>query len=411
MPADQAEAVQKNLDKLGDVDQFLVDELGYNDKDDMYKALSSEQADSVALAINQMKQGNAFIIGDQTGIGKGRQGAALIRYAVKQGSVPVYLTHDAPLLSTVYRDTVDIGSKELRPFVIASDKKQAAITDQDGNLIYDLPSAAEKKRVFDYIKKYGKLPKEYDYVLSTYNQFASGTTDYENGERTSLKLNKGQRLDSPSRLLGQERRDVVEALMGNGYLILDEFHNASGDSGIGHYFQHIVGKAKGVTFISATFAKRPDNMPIYAMRTAMSKAGMEASDLIEAIRTGGTTLQEIMSKTLTESGQMIRRERDMTGVSIDYVPMDEAGSVEEQKTKYDSIIDIFNDIIDFQKRFVDSYLDTRNEELADIQSTITNRKGTKALGIKNQPFASKTFNTVRQLLLGIKAPQAVKRAI
>ena len=411
IPADQAEAVQKNLDKLGDVDQFLVDELGYNDKDDMYKALSSEQADSVALAINQMKQGNAFIIGDQTGIGKGRQGAALIRYAVKQGSVPVYLTQDAPLLSTVYRDTVDIGSQELRPFVIASDKKQAAITDQDGNLIYDLPSAAEKKRVFDYIKKYGKLPKEYDYVLTTYKQFASGTTDYENGERTSLKLNKGQRLDSPSRLLGQERRDVVEALMGNGYLILDECHNASGDSGIGHYFQHIVGKAKGVTFISATFAKRPDNMPIYAMRTAMSKAGMEASDLIEAIRTGGTTLQEIMSQTLTESGQMIRRERDMTGVSIDYVPMDEAGSVEEQKTKYDSIIDIFNDIIDFQKRFVDSYLDTRNEELADIQSTITNRKGTKALGIKNQPFASKTFNTVRQLLLGIKAPQAVKRAI
>ena len=171
--------------------------------------------------------------------------------------------------------------------------------------------------MFDYIKKYGKLPKEYDYVLTTYKQFASGTTDYENGERTSLKLNKGQRLDSPSRLLGQERRDVVEALMGNGYLILDECHNASGDSGIGHYFQHIVGKAKGVTFISATFAKRPDNMPIYAMRTAMSKAGMEASDLIEAIRTGGTTLQEIMSQTLTESGQMIRRERDMTGVSID----------------------------------------------------------------------------------------------
>lgn len=411
MPADQAEAVQKNLDKLGDVDQFLVDELGYNDKDDMYKALSSEQADSVALAINQMRQGNAFIIGDQTGIGKGRQGAALIRYAVKQGSIPVYLTQDAPLLSTVYRDTVDIGSKELRPFVIASDKKQAAITDQDGNLIYDLPSAVEKKRVFDYIKKYGKLPKEYDYVLTTYKQFASGTTDYENGERTTLKLNKGQRLDSPSRLLGQERRDVVEALMGNGYLILDECHNASGDSGIGHYFQHLVGKAKGVTFISATFAKRPDNMPIYAMRTAMSKSGMEASDLIEAIRAGGTTLQEIMSQTLTESGQMIRRERDMTGVSIDYVPMDEAGSVEEQKAKYDSIIDIFNDIIDFQKRYVDSYLDTRNEELADIQSTITNRKGTKELGIKNQPFASKTFNTVRQLLLGIKAPQAVKRAI
>lgn len=83
MPADQQEAVNKNLEKLGDADQFLVDELGYNDKDDLYSHLAAEQVDSVALALQQAKKGNAFIVGDQTGIGKGRQAASFIRYAVK----------------------------------------------------------------------------------------------------------------------------------------------------------------------------------------------------------------------------------------------------------------------------------------------------------------------------------------
>ena len=41
MPADQQEAVNKNLEKLGDADQFLVDELGYNDKDDLYSHLAA----------------------------------------------------------------------------------------------------------------------------------------------------------------------------------------------------------------------------------------------------------------------------------------------------------------------------------------------------------------------------------
>lgn len=183
MPADQQEAVNKNLEKLGDADQFLVDELGYNDKDDLYSHLSAEQVDSVALALQQAKKGNAFIIGDMTGIGKGRQAASLIRYAKKQGQVPVYFTKTAGLLSDVYRDLVDIGSPELRPFVFGS-AKEAAITDSDGKVVFALPSKSEVKRVLDYIEKNGKLPDEYDYVLTTYSQVSNGVYEFdENGAR------------------------------------------------------------------------------------------------------------------------------------------------------------------------------------------------------------------------------------
>ncbi len=410
MPADQQEAVNKNLEKLGDADQFLVDELGYNDKDDLYSHLAAEQVDSVALALQQAKKGNAFIIGDMTGIGKGRQAASLIRYAKKQGQVPVYFTKTAGLLSDVYRDLVDIGSPDLRPFVFGS-AKEAAITDSEGNVVFALPSKSEVKRVLDYIEKNGKLPDEYDYVLTTYSQVSNGVYEFdEDGNRKERKLAKGKSFGAAA-LSGQKRRDAIEKLMGNAYLILDESHTAGGNSGQGNYFQHIIQKAKNVTFFSATFAKRPDNMPIYALRTAMNKGGMKASDLIDAVKRGGATLQEIMSQTLTQCGQMIRRERDMTGVTIDWKAIDDPERVQEQREQYDSIIGLFNDIINFQKKYVSGYVDKRNEELAEIQSTIGIKKGTAALGIKNQPFASKAFNTVQQVLLSLKAKSAAERAI
>lgn len=410
MPADQQEAVNKNLEKLGDADQFLVDELGYNDKDDLYSHLAAEQVDSVALALQQAKKGNAFIIGDMTGIGKGRQAASLIRYAKKQGQVPVYFTKTAGLLSDVYRDLVDIGSPDLRPFVFGS-AKEAAITDSDGKVVFALPSKSEVKRVLDYIEKNGKLPDEYDYVLTTYSQVSNGVYEFdENGARKEKKLAKGKTFGAAA-LSGQRRRDAIEKLMDNAYLILDESHTAGGNSGQGNYFQHIIQKAKNVTFFSATFAKRPDNMPIYALRTAMNEGGMKSSDLIDAVKRGGATLQEIMSKTLTQCGQMIRRERDMTGVTIDWKAIDDPERVQEQRKQYDSIIGLFNDIINFQKKYVSSYVDERNDELAAIQSTIGIKKGTAALGIKNQPFASKAFNTVQQVLLSLKAKSAAERAI
>lgn len=410
MPADQQEAVNKNLEKLGDADQFLVDELGYNDKDDLYSHLAAEQVDSVALALQQAKKGNAFIIGDMTGIGKGRQAASLIRYAKKQGQVPVYFTKTAGLLSDVYRDLVDIGSPELRPFVFGS-AKEAAITDSDGNVVFTLPSKSEVKRVLDYIEKNGKLPEEYDYVLTTYSQVSNGVYEFdENGARKEKKLAKGKKFGAAA-LSGQRRRDAIEKLMDNAYLILDESHTAGGNSGQGNYFQHIIQKAKNVTFFSATFAKRPDNMPIYALRTAMNEGGMKSSDLIDAVKRGGATLQEIMSQTLTQCGQMIRRERDMTGVTIDWKAIDDPERVQEQREQYDSIIGLFNDIINFQKKYVSSYVDERNIELADIQSTMDIKKGTESLGIKNQPFASKAFNTVQQVLLSLKAKSAAERAI
>lgn len=412
VPANQAQVLADSLANIGDVDQFLVDQLGYSSKDELFSYLAAEQIDSVSLAINQMNKGNGFIIGDMTGVGKGRQGAALIRYAVRKGYNPIYFTQKPALFSDNYRDLADIGSGDLRPFIISSDPKNAAITDASGNVVHKLPTGKEKKRVFDYIMKNGKLPEEYDYVITTYSQINNGTKEYEPKEDGIAEKDKSYKKKSPSATdkSGQERRDVIQALSKDNIMILDESHTAGGSGGGSMYMQYIMPKVKGVTFLSATFAKRADNMPIYAMKTDLSKSGISPQDMIEAISQGGVTLQEIMSKQLVQSGQMIRRERSFQGVTIDWMPVSEEEDAVQRK-QFDEVSSIFSDIRAFQKDYITPIVEGISEELSEQGGYSDLQQGTAELGVTNTPFASKMYNLVNQLLFSLKADAVANRVI
>lgn len=412
VPANQAQVLADSLANIGDVDQFLVDQLGYSSKDELFSYLAAEQIDSVSLAINQMNKGNGFIIGDMTGVGKGRQGAALIRYAVRKGYNPIYFTQKPALFSDNYRDLADIGSGELRPFIIASDPKNAAITDAAGNVVHKLPSEKERRRVFDYILKNGKLPEEYDYVITTYSQINNGTKEYEAKEDGIQQKDKSYKKKSPSAAdrSGQERRDVIQALSKGNIMILDESHTAGGSGGGSMYMQYIMPEVKGVTFLSATFAKRADNMPIYAMKTDLSKSGISPQDMIEAISQGGVTLQEIMSKQLVQSGQMIRRERSFQGVTIDWMQVSEEEDAVQRK-QFDEVSSIFSDIRAFQKDYITPIVQGISEELSEEGGYSNLQQGTSELGVTNTPFASKMYNLVNQLLFSLKADAVANRVI
>ena len=411
VPANQAQVLAASLADIGDVDQFLVDSLGYSSKEELFSYLAAEQIDSVAIAINQMSKGNGFIIGDMTGVGKGRQGAALIRYAVRQGKKPIYFTQKPALFADNYRDLCDIGSSNLRPFIIAS-SKDGVITDAKGNVVYKLPTNKEVGRVFDYIMQNGTLPDEYDYAITTYSQIQNGTKEYEaKGDEITEKdksYNKGK--TPAGDVSGQVRRDVIAALANDNYLILDESHTVGGQGGGAMFMQYIMHKISGVTFLSATFAKRPDNMPLYAMKIALSDSGMKPQEMIEAIAKGGVTLQEIMSKQLVQSGQMIRRERSFQGVNIDWLPVtEEADKV--QRAQFDEVADIFNAIRSFQDDYIKPLVTQMSDDLAEQGSYSNLKRGTEAMGVKNTPFASKMYNLVNQLLFALKADAVADRTI
>lgn len=427
VPAAQAEAIAENLDKLGDVDEMVRSELGYSSKDELYSHLAAEQIDSVALAINQMKHGKGFIIGDMTGVGKGRQGAALIRWAIKQGKTPIYFTQKARLYTDNYRDMCDIGSNGLRPFLIASnddgnivenvvDENGEKVYDKNGEpvtrVVYGLPKPKERERVYDYIFQNSKLPPEYDYVLVTYSQIQSGTKTYEIGKNGEIEVKdkkyKGKTPGADKN--GDIRRDVLETLAKDNYVFLDESHTVGGQSSSGLYMQDLLKGAEGVTYLSATFAKRPDNMPLYAMKTAMSESGLSQKDMIDAIQNGGVTLQEIMSKQLVQSGQMIRRERDFTGVSIDWEGVDEETD-KQQRAQFDEVAKIFNAIREFQDNYVDPSIEKMSEDMAEEGMFSKKTQGTSHMGVNNVPFASKMYNLVNQLLFSLKANAVADKAI
>ena len=427
VPAAQAEAIAENLDKLGDVDEMVRSELGYSSKDELFSHLAAEQIDSVALAINQMKHGKGFIIGDMTGVGKGRQGAALIRWAIKQGKTPIYFTQKARLYTDNYRDMCDIGSKGLHPFLIASnddgnivenvvDENGEKVYDKNGEpvtrVVYGLPKPKERERVYNYILQNGKLPKEYDYVLVTYSQIQSGTKTYEIGKNGEIEVKdkkyKGKTPGADKN--GDIRRDVLEKLAKDNYVFLDESHTVGGQSSSGLYMQDMLKGAEGVTYLSATFAKRPDNMPLYAMKTAMSESGLSQKDMIDAIQKGGVTLQEIMSKQLVQSGQMIRRERDFTGVSIDWEGVDEEAD-QQQRAQFDEVAKIFNAIREFQDNYVDPSIEKMSEDMAEEGKFSKKTQGTSHMGVNNVPFASKMYNLVNQLLFSLKANAVADKAI
>jgi hypothetical protein len=325
----------------GNIDDYVVKKLGYKSHIELCKALAAEQVDTVGMAIyNIEEREQAIIIGDQTGIGKGRQAAALIMYAIKQGYTPIFLTEKANLFSDLYRDMVAIGAGKYVPFIVNVKDAKTAIKDESGETVYTAPDKGIQDTAFQ--KK--KVPAGYDYIMATYSQFNKNKID-DNGVMHTDK--KGLFLYN---------------IAVDNILIMDESHNSSGASNTGMFLQKVLALTKGVVFLSATFAKRPDNMPVYAMKTAMQDANMTKDNLVEAILKGGVALQEIMASQLVEEGQMIRRERSFEGVEVNYISLDDKAA--EHGAIADAITGIIREIIEFQ----DVYVGKVVEDMDDIAS-------------------------------------------
>ena len=373
------ESIQKEVG--GDIDEFVRHRLNYRSKIELCKALSAEQIDAVAMAIYNIEaRGQGMIIGDQTGIGKGRVAAAIIRYGVNQKVKPIFITEKANLFSDIYRDLVAIGSSHLIPFIINGRETKTDIKDEDGNIIYQALHASEQGKIFES----QKIPAKFHFVVGTYSQF-----------------------NSPERK--PEKPNFLREIAKDNIMIMDEAHNSSGSSNTGEFMQSVVADTKGVVFLSATFAKRPDNMPIYAMKTAMSDANLTKDELVEAIVRGGVALQEVLSSQLVAEGQMLRRERSFEGVEVNYITLD--NKEQEHKAIADNITEILREIISFQTNHVDKQVEELDKIAVAEGKEVTLREGTSQAGVDNQPYFSKVFNVINQMLFSIKAEAVAERAI
>jgi superfamily II DNA or RNA helicase len=262
---------------VGDVSGFVAERLQFS-REQLTERLAAEQVDAVALAIYNIEaREQGFIIGDQTGVGKGRIAAAMIRYAICQGLTPVFITEKPNLFTDFYRDLNDIGCADYKPFIVNGKESKSVIKDAQGNTLYEPDDVKTQQKIFET----AKVPKGYDFVMATYSQFS----DKDMTTKKTFLLQMAE----------------------NNILVLDEAHNAggsvgrvvngrqSGGSNTATYFLDIVKRVKGIVFLSATFAKRPDNMPLYCVKTCIGETSLPMDKLVEAITKGGVALQEVLS--------------------------------------------------------------------------------------------------------------------
>ena len=379
MDAPVQDALRRVKDRYSDVDAFVTRELGYDSVGDMHKAFAAEQVDALALALDNMGKGKGFILGDQTGIGKGRVCAGILRWAKKNGKTPIFVTMLPDLYADMMRDLNDIGVQDFHPFITNSDiSGKNALVAPDGSAL-SAPKPKAYKSAVSYIKENNRLPDEYDAVFTTYKQ---------------LQSVKG---------VPSERQVMLDALRKDAVLVLDEAHNAGGaSSSIGLYMRDYTEQMSGgVLYSSATYAKRPDVMSLYN-KTDITMIGSQA-ELEETTRAGGLPMQQVISAMLTGSGQYLRREKSYEGATMNTT------EAAVDVTTADAIAKCMESIMAFS--FVMESATAVQDEIAKARGrAVTGTRSTGGAGAKSVSFGSLMHNLVAQTTLAIKADAVVDAA-
>lgn len=523
--------------ELGNVDEYVAKKLHYANKDslcldkdenapDLSKGktgkFSAEQIDAIATAIwNHENNGDAIIIADQTGVGKGRIGAGLLRYAYfEKKTIPLFFTEKKHLVNDIFRDLRDIGFdigvaigkyekvkldkvftekdiliilltdlKKLKNNDISELKVDYSFPDDDEFNItflidylkgeelpvksarFDIEGLAEdlkeryeqeiltngvyktvvtKKSEFTYQKeidealKQGKVQfrpfllnsdsfiydgegniyyekistKEYDaiYRKNDFKKFDTITfDDIELPSKFKMiglpysQISSGVKIDLPNGdSIDTAKGVLLKKYSFNSLLVMDEAHNASGinSTGVisktGEFIRVLMNYSSMVTFISATFSKRAENMPLYASKTSVREASLMDSELVDLFKQGGNSLQESVAAELVRNGQLIRREKLIEGEPPLYLNESlDSQSGMNQIAKLNRVAPVFIEIKEFAAKVKKAFKDVMNEVGGDEEMAYTFGGNVNRL----------TFNLFNFFLLGLKVNQTISEAI
>lgn len=406
-------SIAKIEDQFGNIDEFVAEKLEM-DVETLRENFSAEQVDALALAIKNAEEGRGFIIGDQTGIGKGRVVAAMIRYALVNGKVPIFVTEKPNLYSDMIRDLDDIGmTAEL---ALDTNKPRIFITNASESIPYTLlresngeitetnltlrapASGKALEQQFQMHMNANDLG-HYKVIFTTYSQ---------------LQTVKGKQTT---------RMNFVKQFGAGNYMIFDESHNAGGAgetqarskeqrdaakageslvTGRAAFVRQLVNAAFGTFFSSATYAKRPDVMDLYSS-TNMKLAVDRISQLGEAIKNGGVPMQQVVANMLTTDGQYIRRERTFAGVSYDTV------ETKVDKETAENMASAMRAVLAFS-RAKEAVIKNIQKEM-DKEGTLIKQMGGESSAIQGANFGAIMHNLIDQMLLSLKVQDSINHAL
>jgi hypothetical protein len=326
-------------------------------------------------------------------------------------------------------DAIKKGKMRVFPFVpsgidIVADSDDVKVT----NVIYPKMKDAEIKEIYGYTKnEKGKLVYDFENPpidrIQLPNKFKLIALPYSQLNQLEVKDDAGRMVVSP-KLRFYEK--VVGGKIPNGeikpaVLILDEAHNAAGGSGTFKVLCKLIELAKMTTFLSATFAKRPDNMPLYAKGTSLKESGLSDTEMINVFTRGDVALQEAVSAELTRNGQILRREKQIQGKTDYFYVYDdkkEYGGKQlgtQQRVRLDSVADLFDKrtrdssqtmatIMGFQRK-ISTFITDYKRELPSREDNGDRLVGSKDEVNKARTIKALAFNLFNYFLIGNKLDQ------
>ena len=403
-------ALRSLREEHGDIDEWVAEEMGWT-TEELHQYLGQEQIDALAMALNSFSKNSGFILGDQTGVGKGRVVAALIRWTIRQGHTPVFLTQSPGLYAAMFRDLHDIGEESVNPFITNTTLQGGPIKlparpsqkdkgEKDGDRVLRPVSAKKLKEIADHARDNGQLPGPFNAVFSTYaqSQFVGGKA--------------------------RDRHTILENIAPTTVWILDESHEAGGQQLTpadekkieegekmprAVWIRRVTAKAIGVGYSSATFAKNPWVLSLYH-KTDLSLAIPQDDEMMKitsgAIATGGVPMQQFISTLFSKAGQMVRRERSFEGVEFS----EQIVEVDKQTVEY--VSETLRDIFSLDMREMSG---ARSAFVELLQREGLEVAGDTAVGDAGASdtvgFTSVMHNLVASAYLSLKAPEVADAAI
>ena len=263
----------------GDIDKLISDLLHIKRKK-LPESLSAEQVDAISLAISAFEKKSGMILADETGFGKGRILAALAIIGLKLGKKVIFFTEKSQLFTDFFRDISDVINLDKVNIIPTVLHGTAKVYDQEGNII---KKSLSKSKFDEMLRTPTWEKKEDKIILSTYSQI-------NRPGKGNLKM-----------------KWLVERIQdGDCWLLLDEAHNAAGDSNISENLDTLLQYSEGVLYSSATFAKSEQNLNLYKKALAIEEW---LYGLIESTMLGDDgALREALTISMASKGRFIRRE-------------------------------------------------------------------------------------------------------
>lgn len=459
-------AQKRFIEEFGSPDEFVCNNLALT-REQLKAGWSPEQVDAIAMGLASHFRGRgAFLLSDETGIGKGRTLLGLALFAAMQGKRVMYFTESADSFTDLYDEMRQMGIQDqfsvftmgmtststiydsetrdviipgtpsslqqalavLRHWPDGSTVRAVKLTDEEatrlrslenvepevadvlenlrGNTYYHLGDSELPDAIQEHaIVQSDRWNPNSNLIMTTFSQY----------NRPAVERVKKRSRKERKKFVAHDKSAWMQKMCDEETMvILDESHNAANDaSNIGNNFNGIIDKAWFVGYSSATWAKMAKNMGLY--RRALPP-GMNVVNLGETLQKGGETLQETLSSMLTQDGVLLRREHDLSNCEFaTYIDPDA-----QEKT-----VDLINEIAPILSRIaitsgeVSAQVVRLNEQRADDYNDRHNglatpemiQKAMAGIGVRAPAFGGPLASIGALLDLALKVESATKLAI